>query len=131
MQNAISLERLPRGSLAISTHDGFWLALMNQPHLSLRASWLEGCEVKVYRFDPKTFQAGLESHDVGGVQVKVCSAARTVTDCFKFRNKVGLEVALDTSTRRQRKKASTRELVHFAALLRMQRVLQPYLEALA
>lgn len=88
--------------------------------------------VRVYRFDPKTFAAGLESHDAGGVQVKVYGVARTVADCFKFRNRIGLDVALEAlRLARQRKKVSSRDLIHFAELLRVQRVLQPYLEALA
>ena len=87
--------------------------------------------VRVYRFDPRTFTAGLETHDIDGYRVKVYSPARTVADCFKFRNKIGLDVALEAlQLYRERKHRSTRELVHFAGLLRVQRVLQPYLEAL-
>ena len=92
---------------------------------------LDPLPVQVYRFDPKTFDAGLETHDMGGVRVKVYGAARTVADCFKFRNKIGLDVALEAlRLAREQKKVPTRELLQFARLLRVERVLQPYLEAL-
>ena len=93
---------------------------------------LDPLPVRVYRFDPKTFESGLEVHDVGGLKVNVYSAARTVADCFKFRNKVGLDVALEALRfARERKKLSIRDLMDFARQLRVQRILQPYIEALA
>ncbi len=92
---------------------------------------LDPLPVQVYRFDPTTFGAGLDSHDIGGFQVKIYNPARTVADCFKFRNKLGLDVALETlRLARERKKVSTRELLHFARLLRVERILRPYLEML-
>lgn len=93
---------------------------------------LDPLPVQVYRYDPTTFNAGLELHDVGGVRVKVYSAARTVVDVFKFRNKLGLDVALEAlRLGRERKKLSNRELMHFARLLRMDRPMRPYVQALA
>ena len=87
--------------------------------------------VQVYRYDAKTFAAGLESHDVGGARVKVYNVARTVADCFKFRNKVGLDVAVEAlHLARERKRLSNRELLHYGRLLRVERVLQPYIQAL-
>lgn len=87
--------------------------------------------VHVFRYDAKTFDAGLESHDVGGWRLKVYGPARTVADCFKFRNKIGLDVALEAlRLARASKKISTRELLRFARLLRVERTLQPYLQAL-
>ena len=88
--------------------------------------------VHVYRFDPKTFDAGLESHDLGGARIKVYRAARSVVDSFKFRNKIGLDVALESlRLARTRKRVSNRELLHYARLLRVERPMRPYLEALA
>jgi predicted transcriptional regulator of viral defense system len=87
--------------------------------------------IQVYRFDPKTFEAGLETHDVGNVHVKIYNPARTVADCFKFRNKIGLDVALEAlRLARERKNLSNRELLQYARMLRVDRVLQPYLQAL-
>jgi predicted transcriptional regulator of viral defense system len=87
--------------------------------------------VTVYRFDPKTFQEGLETHRIGGITLKIYSAARTVVDCFKFRNKLGLDIALEAlRLARQRKKLQNREFLHYARLLRVERPMTPYLQAI-
>jgi len=87
--------------------------------------------VTVYRFDSKTFDDGLETHRVGGMPLKVYSAARTVVDCFKFRNKIGLDVALEAFRLvRQRKRVQNRELLRYARLLRVEKPMSPYLQAI-
>jgi predicted transcriptional regulator of viral defense system len=87
--------------------------------------------VTVYRFDPKTFLEGLETHRIGGMPLKIYSVARTVVDCFKFRNKVGLDIALEAlRLARQRTKLQNRELLHYARLLRVEKPMTPYLQAI-
>jgi len=87
--------------------------------------------VTVYRFDPKTFEDGIETHPVGGMPLKVYSAARTVVDCFKFRNKIGLDVALEAlRLARQRKRLQNRDLLRYARLLRVEKPISPYLQAI-
>ncbi len=78
------------------------------------------------------FHEGVEEHDVGGVPVRVFSAAKTVADCFKFRNKIGLDVAVEALRDYRRlhpKKLDA--LWRFAQVDRVTRVIQPYVEALA
>jgi hypothetical protein len=85
----------------------------------------------VYRFNPKTFDEGLETHRIGEMPLKIYSAARTVVDCFKFRNKLGLDVALEAlRLARQRKKLQNREPLHYARLLRVEKPMTPYLQAI-
>jgi len=87
--------------------------------------------VMVYRFDPKTFNRGLETHRIGGMPLKIYSVARSVVDCFKFRNKLGLDVALEAlRMARKRKRAQNRELLHYARLLRVENPMSPYLQAI-
>ena len=87
--------------------------------------------VTVYRFDPKTFKDGLETHRIGGMPLKVYGVARTVVDCFKFRNKIGLDVALEAlRLARQRKRVQNRELLRYAGPLRVERPMSPYLQAI-
>jgi predicted transcriptional regulator of viral defense system len=87
--------------------------------------------VTVYRFDPKTFEEGLETHRVGGMPLKIYGIARTVSDCFKFRNKLGLDVALEAlRLARQRKRVQNRELLHYARMLRVEKPMSPYLQAI-
>lgn len=73
---------------------------------------------------------GVEEHDVGGVPVKVFSAAKTVADCFKFRNRIGTDVAVDALREYWRRYPKRLEAVwRFAQVDRVARVLRPYLES--
>ncbi len=96
-----------------------WRPRVEQP--PLRLVYLSGA----------TLRGGIEEHDVGGVTVRVFSAAKTVADCFKFRNKIGTDVgveALRDYRRLHSKQFAT--LWHFAEIDRMTRVMRPYLEAI-
>jgi predicted transcriptional regulator of viral defense system len=87
--------------------------------------------VTVYQFDPKSFNEGLESYRFGGMPLNIYSVARTVVDCFKFRNKLGLDIALEAlRLARQRKRVQNRELLHYARLLRVDKPMSPYLQAI-
>jgi len=87
--------------------------------------------VVVYRFDVKTFAEGLERHQLGERSVRIYSPARTVADCFKFRNKIGLDVAIEAlSLTRQRKRVQNREFLRYAKLLRIENIISPYLQAI-
>jgi predicted transcriptional regulator of viral defense system len=73
----------------------------------------------------------IEEHSVDGVPVRVTNVARTVADCFKFRNKIGLDVALEALQEAWRaKRVSMDELWRFAELCRVANVMRPYLESL-
>ena len=81
---------------------------------------------------PEPFKAGIEKHSLDNVEVKVYSVAKTIADCFKFRNKIGMEVALEALREGLRqKKCTPNEILRFARVNRVERVLLPYLEALA
>jgi predicted transcriptional regulator of viral defense system len=86
--------------------------------------------VKIYRFDAATFDQGIETHRIDGETVRIYSVARTLVDCFKYRNKLGLDIAIEALRfARQRKRIRNREILHFAHLLRQVRVMSPYLES--
>ena len=75
------------------------------------------------------FDLGIEEHRTEGQTVRIYSLARTVADCFRFRNKIGLDVALEALTDAWRsKRLKLDELSRIAKKLRVQRVMQPYLE---
>ncbi|HLA72778.1 MAG TPA: type IV toxin-antitoxin system AbiEi family antitoxin domain-containing protein [Steroidobacteraceae bacterium] len=119
---------------ALSYHD-ITTQIPSSVHLAVPRGSYHGIRlpipVTVYRFDPKTFNKGLETHRIGGMPLKIYSAARTVVDCFKFRNKIGLDVALEAlRMARQRKRAQNRELLHYARLLRVEKPMSPYLQAI-
>ncbi len=78
------------------------------------------------------FTEGVERHFIGGIEIPVTSPARTVADCFKYRNQIGLDVCLEAAKElRRRDRGSSRDLYHYAKLNRVQRVVQLYLEASA
>ena len=85
---------------------------------------------QVVRYSPATFQAGVRTHRIEGVPVRIFEPAKTVADCFKYRNKIGLDVALEAlrDVLRQRK-ATVDEIQHYAAICRVSKTIRPYLEA--
>ena len=88
--------------------------------------------LRVVRYTGEALTEGVESHKVEGREVRVYNVAKTVADCFKYRNKIGLDVALEALRETWRARRFTMdELDRYAAVCRVQRVLRPYLEALA
>jgi predicted transcriptional regulator of viral defense system len=87
--------------------------------------------VRVVRFGPQHFDLGLAEHRVEGTHIRVYSVARTVVDLFRYRNKIGLEVALEALREGWRsRRFSLAEINRIAGLCRMTRVMKPYLESL-
>jgi predicted transcriptional regulator of viral defense system len=84
------------------------------------------------RFSGATLTEGIKEQCVDGIPVRVTNIARTVVDCFKFRNKIGLDVALEALEEAWRaKRVSMDELWHYAALCRVANVMRPYMESLS
>lgn len=130
--------RVPRGVVCllsalrvydIGTQASFevWLAIPNN-HPAPR---LDQPALRVVRMSKPTLASGIERVKVDGVVVPVFSAAKTITDCFKYRNKIGLDVALEALHDGWRKKKFTMDqLARFASINRVANVMRPYLESL-
>ncbi|WP_041739434.1 type IV toxin-antitoxin system AbiEi family antitoxin domain-containing protein [Calothrix sp. PCC 6303] len=74
---------------------------------------------------------GIEEHQIEGVTVRVYCLAKTIADCFKFRNKIGLDVAIEALRDCWREQRCTMdEIWHYAKICRVQNVIRPYLESL-
>jgi predicted transcriptional regulator of viral defense system len=87
---------------------------------------------RFFWISPKPFKAGIEKHRIDNVDVKVYNIAKTIADCFKFRNKIGMDVALEALQEGLRRKLCTpAEILQFARIDRVERIMLPYLEALA
>jgi predicted transcriptional regulator of viral defense system len=87
--------------------------------------------VRVVRFSGRALTFGIETREIGGISVRIYSAAKTVADCFKYRNKIGLDVALEALKDGLRlKRLSRDDLWKAAGVCRVSRVLRPYLEAI-
>lgn len=105
-----------------------WMALEKgkqrprSPELPLKIVWFSG----------DAMEEGVEHHEVEGVDVRVFSAAKTVADLFKFRNKVGVDVAIEALREGLERRIFSRDQVlHFARICRVERVMKPYLQALS
>lgn len=104
-----------------------WIALPEKA----RKPRLDYPRLRVARFSGPALTEGIETHRVEGVDIRMYSAAKTVADCFKYRNKVGVDVAIEALrdfSRRHRGGAT--ELARFARTCRVTRVMQPYLDAI-
>jgi predicted transcriptional regulator of viral defense system len=105
-----------------------WIALPEKA----RRPRLDYPRLRVARFSGAALTQGIEQHRVEGVTLGVTSPAKTVADCFKYRNKVGVDVAVEALrdfSRKHRGRAT--ELARFARICRVSRVMQPYLDAIA
>ena len=104
-----------------------WIAINRQTRIP-RAKDLP---VKIVRFSGSPMTEGIEEHEIEGVRVRVFNIAKTVADCFKFRNKVGLDVALEALAEvRRGKLATSDDLWKYAKICRVAKVMRPYMEAI-
>jgi predicted transcriptional regulator of viral defense system len=103
-----------------------WIALPGKSH----APRIDYPPVKIMRFSGSALTEGVEPHETSDGQIRVYSVAKTVVDCFRFRNKIGLDVALEAlrDVLRERQ-APIDEIWRYGKMLRMTNVMRPYLEA--
>lgn len=106
-----------------------WLALpsdVSQPRT------VEDLSIRFCKFSPATHAFGIESHSPPGGQIRVYNPAKTVADCFKYRNKFGVDVAVEAMKDGwKQRKFTLADLAEAAAVCRVRNVVQPYLEMLA
>ncbi len=87
--------------------------------------------IKTYRFTGQAFTAGVEIHELDGISVRIYSPEKTLADCFKFRNKVGLDTTVEAVRfYRERRSVKVDDLMRYAAICRVEKVIRPYLEAI-
>ena len=113
-----------------TTQDPFdvWLAIEGKA----RRPESESIPLRVVYMSGEAFTEGAETHEVEGVGVRVYGAAKTVADCFKYRSRVGLDVAIEALKDYRRSPAFDADaLWHFAQVCRVSTVIRPYLEAVA
>ena len=87
--------------------------------------------VKMVQMAGDAYSAGIEEHERDGAKLRVYSIAKTVADCFKYRNKIGLDVALEALKEvRAKRSASADDLWRYAKICRVTNVMRPYLEVI-
>lgn len=135
---AEACKRVPKGVVcllsALRFHD---MGTQNAPQVWLAldpkatAPQVAYPRLKVVRFSGGALTTGIEEHLVEGVRVRVYTPAKTVADCFKYRNKIGLDVAMEALQDYLRSRRGTvEELIHCAHSCRVENVMRPYVQAL-
>ncbi len=132
-------KRVPRGIVCLLTALRFhaigtqhpreiWLAVDRRAGIPR----IDFTPVRVVRISGAALTAGIDEHSIEGVPVRLTSPARTVVDCFKFRNRIGIDVAVEAlRDYRRLRKDTVDELWRQADQLRMTRVIRPYWDAIA
>jgi len=135
---AEAAKRVPRGVIcllsALKYHDlttqnpfQVWIAI----DVNARKPKSDGVSLRIVRFSGAALTSFIENHNIEGVPVRVYSPAKTVADCFKFRNKIGLNVAIEAlQDCWQQRKATMDEIWAAAKVCRVTTIIRPYLESL-
>jgi predicted transcriptional regulator of viral defense system len=135
---ALVASAVPRGIICLLSALGFygigtqvphevWLALDRKARKPARVP----TKLRIVRFSGAMLSYGVEPHSILGVSVRITSAARTVVDCFRYRGKLGLDVALEALRDALGSRAATLDQITRAAeVCRVRTVIKPYLEAI-
>lgn len=131
-------KRIPKGVIcllsALSIHDittqspfEVWTAIDSKA----RKPQLSDLPVRIVRFSGDALKDGMSFHVIDGVKVPVYNPAKTIADCFKYRNKIGLDVAIEALKEGwQDKRFTMDDIWSYARICRVQNVMKPYLESL-
>lgn len=129
--------RFPRAVICLISALSFHEMTTQIPHeVSLavprgaRMPSLDSPPVHAYKFAVEAFEIGIEEYYIDGAVVKIYDAEKTLVDCFKYRNKLGMDVALEAlQLYRSQKKFDIKKLLKYARVCRVAEVIKPYLEA--
>lgn len=114
-------------SLTTQSPYEIWMAIDNKA----RSPKKLGIPIRIARFSGKVLTSGIEDHIIEGVPIRIYNPAKTVADCFKFRNKIGMDVALEALRDCHRsRKCTMDDLWKYAKICRVANVMKPYLESL-
>ncbi len=133
-------KRIPNGVMCLLTalryHDiGTQLPYAVWVAIDRNTPWprppIENPTTQIFRFSGQSFTAGIEVHNIDGVPVRIYDSGKTVVDCFKYRNKIGLDVALEAlKDVLQNRRCTVDQIVEYARMSRLSKIIHPYLEAM-
>jgi len=131
-------KRIPKGVICllsalvvheITTQSPFevWVAIDRKARLPQ----IKDLPVRIVRFSGDALTSGIEHRQIDGVKVPIYNAAKTIVDCFKYRNKIGLDIAIEALKEGwAAKKITMQDIQKYAEICRVKNVMQPYLESL-
>ncbi|WP_454785384.1 type IV toxin-antitoxin system AbiEi family antitoxin domain-containing protein [Legionella sp. WA2024007413] len=86
---------------------------------------------QAYRFSEQAYQSGIEVHIIDEINIKIYSPEKTIVDCFKYRNKIGMDIVLEAiKLYRGRKQFDLKKILKYAKICKVERAITPYLEAI-
>ena len=130
--------RVPSGVICLISALSFYEITTQIPH-DVHVALPRGAEeprlgyppIRTYRFTGEAFTAGVDAYDLDGVSISIYNPEKTLADCFKFRNKVGLDTVVEAVRfYRERRSIKVDDLMRYAKICRVNRVMRPYLEAI-
>ncbi|MBU0697865.1 MAG: type IV toxin-antitoxin system AbiEi family antitoxin domain-containing protein [Pseudomonadota bacterium] len=130
--------RVPGGVICLISALAFYELTTQIPH-AVHVALPRGAEeprldhppIKTYRFTGEAFTEGVEAHELDGVSVRIYSPEKTLADCFKFRNQVGLDTVMEAVRfYRERRSIKVDDLMRYAGICRVKKIIRPYLEAI-
>jgi predicted transcriptional regulator of viral defense system len=131
--------RLPRAVICLISalaHHGLTTQVPHAIDLALpshsQVPRINGLPVHVFWFSEPAFSAGIQVITIDKVPIRIYSPEKTIADCFKYRNKVGLDIAIEAlrTYRERHKRPNRRALIHYAQVCRVEKIMRPYLEAI-
>ena len=135
---AIVAKRVPQGVICLISALAFHELTTQIPHevhvaisRTARQPRLPFPPLRIYRFSGEAFEAGVMKHAIDGIPVRVYSPEKTLADCFKFRNKIGMDVVLEALRAYRRQYRQFKRVLEYARICRVERAMRPYLESLA
>jgi len=130
--------RIPKGVICLISALSFHNLTTQIPHqvyialpIDAEKPRLEYPPLRIFWLSHEAYSAGIENHELDGIPVKIYGIEKTIADCFKFRNKIGSDVALEALREyRKRREFNIGILLHYARINRVERIIKPYLEAI-
>lgn len=130
--------RAPKGVIclisALAFH-GITTQIPHEVHLALprgaEEPRLDHPPIATYRFTGEAFSEGVENHVLDNVNIRIYCPEKTLADCFKFRNKIGMDTAIEAvRLYRERREVKVNDLMRYGAICRVAKVMRPYIEAI-
>lgn len=134
---AVSI-KVPKGIVCLLSALAFHEATSEIPHYvdiaiprGAHANKMKYPPVRFYRFASNTWRAGIEEHEIEDHKIKIYNLAKTIADCFKFRNRIGADVARDAlKVAVTEKGIKLKEIIQYAKICRVDSIVKPILEAM-
>lgn len=129
--------KVPKGVICLLSALSFHELTTQVPHeiyvaiaRNAEAPRLDSPPVRSFRFSGKAFTEGVETHTIDDVEIRIYSREKTLADCFKYRNKIGLDTTLEAlRLYKDQGRVNVEDLLRYASVCRVEKAMRPYLEA--